>query len=175
MKIKKSDYELMSKIANKLGIIPSKLYTLINFESRWNPKIKNPIAGQTAKGLLQFIDKTARGLGFKSSLDLINKLPTVRLQLIHAVYPYLKKRKPYRNDQDLFMSVFYPKYRYKPSYMPFPKHVQKVNPGIRTPRDYIKMVYKYADKKNNIILYSIVGGVIFLSLGGFRYGRQRKN
>lgn len=171
MKISKSNYVLMSKIANKLGIIPHKLYTLINFESRWNPKIKNPGKGQTARGLIQIIDSTARGLGYKNSLDLVTKLPTVKLQLLHAVYPYLKKKAPFRSDQDLFMSVFYPAYRYKSSYLPFPKYVQKLNPGIVTPRDYIKLVYKYASKKNNIILYSIIGGFIILSLGGI-HGRK---
>jgi len=49
MKIKKSDFDLLVKIANKLGILPNKLYTLINFESRWRPKAQNPLS--SAKGL----------------------------------------------------------------------------------------------------------------------------
>jgi len=127
-------------VAGKLGIKPKSLRMLINFESRFNPKIKNPYS--SARGLIQFTNRTARSLGFADSLDLVNSYPTVSGQLVSPVYRYLKQFKPFPNEQSLFMAVFYPKYRNVSPYKQFPEFVQAVNPNIKTPADYIKKVYK---------------------------------
>lgn len=126
-------------VADKLGIKPKSLEMLINFESRFNPKIKNPYS--SARGLIQFTDSTAQRLGFNNSLDLVSKYPTVSGQLANPVYRYLRQFKPFPNEQSLFMAVFYPKYRNVSPYKQFPKSVQAVNPNIKTPSDYIKKVY----------------------------------
>lgn len=134
-----SENAALNLISSKLGVSPLKLKYLIEFESKWNPLIKNPYS--SARGLIQFVDKTARGLGYSSSLDLVNKNPSRVEQLLGPVYNYLKKYKPFINDQSLFMAVFYPVARYWPGNKLFPSYVQKVNPGIKTPNDYVRKVY----------------------------------
>ncbi len=129
----------LREVAYSLGVNPVKLQYLIQFESKWNPKIKNPFS--SARGLIQFTDRTAINMGFNNSLDLVNKYPDRESQLRGPVYNYLKKYKPFPTDKSLFMSVFYPVARYWPGNKTFPKYVQKVNPGIRTPNDYIRKVY----------------------------------
>lgn len=132
--------QALINVSNRLGIQPGTLDMLIEFESKWNPKAANPYS--SAKGLIQFIDKTARGLGFASSQHLVNSFPTVVGQLRGPVYRYLVKHKPFSTDQSLFMAVFYPKAKTWPLHKEFPQYVQKVNPGIRTVNDYMQKVYK---------------------------------
>ncbi len=134
-KVKKA----IKDVSNSLGVSPLKLQYLIQFESKWNPTIKNPYS--SARGLIQFTDGTARNMGFAGSLDLVNKYPDIENQLRGPVFKYLNKYKPFRNDQSLFMSVFYPVARNWPPNKEFPLYVQKVNPGIRTPGDYVRKVY----------------------------------
>lgn len=132
--------KLFTEISAKLGVSERDLSGLIEFESGWDPKAKNPHS--SARGLLQFIDSTSRGLGYLSSKDLVKKLPTVDLQLRYAVLPYLLPYSPFYTIQSLHMAVFYPKARFWPETRAFPSYVQKVNPGIRTPLDYMQMVYR---------------------------------
>ena len=141
MKIKnlsKNEVVSIANIANKLNVPYMWLYQLIKFESGFNPKIKNPLSSAT--GLIQFIDSTAQSLGFNNSAHLVNKLPGVVSQMNGAVYPYLKKFMPFESKQSLYLSVFYPKYRNEPANKEFPLHVQKVNPGIVTVKDYVDFV-----------------------------------
>jgi soluble lytic murein transglycosylase-like protein len=77
---------------------------------------------------------------------IVSKFPTRAAQLKTPVYDYLvkeHKRLPYNGtDQDLYMAVFYPAYRRKPSTTAFPSNVQKANPGIKSPQDYVNLVNK---------------------------------
>lgn len=134
------DRGALIRVSSSLGIPPKKLYILIQFESKWNPQALNKISG--ARGLIQFMPKTARSMGYSNSLDLVRKHPTIKSQLEGPVYDYLKQYKPYKGDQSLFFAVFYPKARSWPIYKSFPKYVQDVNPGIRTPADYMRKVYR---------------------------------
>ena len=155
--------KILNSVADRLGIDPKMLWALIQFESGWNPRAKNPFS--TAKGLIQFIDSTAVGLGFRSSQDLIDKLPTADLQLVHAVLPYLSKYKPFITRQSLYMAVFYPDAMYWPELKRFSKRVQEDNPGIKTPYDYMVLVYKRLSLRYiPRLLYLGLGGVILLSL-----------
>lgn len=124
--------------ALKLGINKKWLYDLINFESRFRPLVKNPYG--SARGLIQFIDSTARGMGYDGSLDLVTTHPTIESQLLGPVYQYLNQFKPFPTEQSLYMSVFYPKARNWHPYRAFPLHVRKVNPGIVTVNDYVRKV-----------------------------------
>jgi hypothetical protein len=82
--------EALSKLASLLGANKQDLYDVIQFESGWNPQISN-MRGSTAKGLIQFVDNTARDLKyvdeygsvkkFTSSQDLIARNPTIEDQL----------------------------------------------------------------------------------------------
>ena len=135
---KKQD-NILNSVANKLGVPVKKLWGLIQFESGWNPSAKNPYS--SARGLIQFVDKTAQSLGYLNSLDLIIKNPTIESQLLGPVYNYLKKYVPYDTDQALFMAVFYPVAMRWPESKHFPDWVKRVNPGINTPLDYMNKVY----------------------------------
>lgn len=137
MKLTQRENELFQTIALQLGVDSNNLYKLINFESGWNPKAKNPLS--SARGLIQFTDKTATGLGYSDSLDLVNKNPSIVSQL-PIVKRYLDQFKPFIGKQDLYMSVFYPAARKINPYKDLPLFVQKVNPGIRTVQDYIDKV-----------------------------------
>jgi len=132
-----SNLNLLNDIAIRLGIPYENLYNLIKFESGFNPLIKNP--NSSARGLIQFIDSTAQSLGFKDSLDLVTKNPTIQQQL-PIVQKYLEQFYPFDGKQSLYLSVFYPKYRNVEPDTPFPENVQRVNPGIKTPADYIRKV-----------------------------------
>lgn len=128
------EVQLLNEMANRLGVTYQDLYSLISFESGFNPLIKNP--NSSARGLIQFIDSTARSLGYLNSLDLVSRHPTVISQL-PVVEKYLQQFKPFSGKQSLYLSVFYPKYRNVDPLTEFPDSVKAVNPGIRTPADYI--------------------------------------
>lgn len=132
-----SERAYLQIIANNLGVNSSDLEKLIKFESGFNPKAKNPYS--SARGLLQFTDRTAVSLGFKNSADLVKKHPTVLSQL-SVVERYLSQFKPFYGKQSLYMSVFYPAARNWLSSREFPLSVQAVNPGIKTPADYVRKV-----------------------------------
>lgn len=133
---------LVEIVAHNLGIENAEwLKDLIWFESRNDVFARNTEEGQTAKGLVQFIDSTARELGYTSSSDLIAKNPTFEQQM-KEVEKYLRGKGPFegKGKQYLYMSVFYPKYKnVKPSKI-FPGYVQDKNPGIETVQDYLDKV-----------------------------------
>ena len=159
---------ILNNISKQFEILPGDLYSLINFESKWNPTAANPYS--TAKGLIQFIDSTANDLGYINSQDLINKNPTILDQLQKPVYDYLKKFAPYNySKQKLYMSVFYPKYMNVDINTQFPDSVKSVNPGIQTVQDYIQLVDR--NRGSEIIL---TGSTIFLLLALFFILKKRQ-
>lgn len=164
MMLSTADRRALDQTAARLGVGSNKLKALIQFESRFNPTIKNPYS--SARGLIQFVDSTARRLGYNSSADLVSKHPTVRSQLEGPVYAYLKQFKPFPTDQSLFMSVFYPKARLWPAGKQFSKAIQKVNPGIRTPGDYTKKVYMRAGLTYvpPVLILLGVSGILYITL-----------
>jgi hypothetical protein len=138
-KLTDSEKTTLEDIAALLGTSPDWLYSLIDFESKWNPAAKNPYS--SAIGLIQFTDSTARGLGYKNALDLVRINPSRLEQLKGPVYRYLRLYAPFPTQQSLLMAVFYPKYRNVAPDTLFPESVLAVNRGIKTPADYIKKVF----------------------------------
>lgn len=161
MPLSAKNQKALNDVARKLGIPSRRLYALISFESNFNPKAINPKS--RAAGLIQFMPKTAKGMGYVDQYDLIQKFPTISSQLAGPVYDYLKRYKPYFGDQSLFMAVFYPKARTWPAYRAFPAYVRKANPGINNPGDYTKMVYRKAKLTYIPPLLILIGitGVIY--------------
>lgn len=161
------------QVSGKLGVKPESLYILINFESRWRPYAKNPLSG--AMGLIQFTNKTSRGMGYRSAYDLVSKYPTIEQQLKYPVYEYLRKFKPFPNERSLFLAVFYPVGRNKPDWYILPKIYRDLNPGIITIGDYIRKV-----KGTNLTSmkpYLILGiGILYLLFrkGGI-HGSKKKS
>lgn len=163
------DYHTFHSVASKLRIKnPEWLVDLVNFESGFNPKATN-LAGSGAKGLIQFMPPTARGLGYADSQDLINKHPTIKSQLEGPVYRYLKPYAPFNTEAELYLAVFLPVARKYPTSTPFSKiyndHYgssgpsrykvfERQNPGIKTPQDYINFV-----KKKKVVRIVVKGGI----------------
>lgn len=155
-------------VARKIGTRPEWLDALINFETAgtYNPRIKNPHS--SARGLIQFIDSTARSeFGVSDSLALVNKYPDFESQMYNAVLPYLKKYAPYPTKQKLYMAVFYPKYMNVAPDTPFPESVRKVNRGISTPQDYINFVDRRV--KNPLLPKSLLPILLILGIGGVSF------
>lgn len=156
MTLSQSQSNALYFTAAKLSVTnPTDLADLINFESGWNPLAKNPQS--SARGLIQFMDATAKDLGYSSSLDLVQKNPAIEDQLEGPVYQYLKRYAPYGTDRHkLFMAVIYPAAAKYPSSTPFKtiftdrfglvdgalKYAEFIdkNPGIVTPAAYAEKV-----------------------------------
>ena len=137
-------------VARELGVEPVLLAALIEFESRWNPQAKNPRS--SARGLIQFMDATARGMGYDGSDDLIASHPDTVSQLRCCVRDYLAPQRPFRDEppalpgQSLFLAVFYPAARRWHPDRKFSARVRAANPGIVTVRDYVDHVMRRAGR-----------------------------
>ncbi len=157
----------LKEVSASLEINPNDLYKLIDFETSgsWNPLIKNP--NSSARGLLQFTDKTAQSLGYKDSLDLVTKNNSIESQLYFPVLQYLSKFKPFPTKQSLYMSVFYPVARKWSLNTEFPDTVKSVNPGIKTVADYINKVEKktVAGIPGGLLSLMVIATLFFLSKG----------
>lgn len=156
---------VIKETADKLEIKnPKWLENLIAFETggTFSPDAKNPYS--SARGLIQFIDKTALGMGYDSSMDLVLKNPTFEKQMRGPVTDYLKPYSPFNSEYELYMAVFFPLARRYPPTTKFKKMFQdtasstvsakaryesfsKANPGIKTPLDYVNLVKKKAGDK----------------------------
>lgn len=153
-------------VSRKLGVPASWLFALIAFESKWNPKQTVSGGKTSAKGLIQFIDSTAKDLGYDNSQDLITKNPTIVQQLNGPVYDYLSKKMPFSSFEDLLASVFYPEARTYPNWStPLPPKVQAVNPGIVSISDYSKLVKKRAAQYGVVIVGVDIGALALLVVG----------
>lgn len=163
--IEKKIAKALQEVSASLGIDPNDLYRIIDFESKWNPQAKNP--NSSARGLLQFTDKTAQTLGYTDSLDLVTKNKSIESQLYFPVLQYLTKFKPFPNKQSLYMAVFYPTARNWPLNKEFPDTVKKVNPGIVTVADYINKIDKktVAGLSGGLLSLMVIGLLLFFSKG----------
>jgi len=160
IQLTENELGILDAIAMQLQVDTDDLFKLIKFESKWNPQAKNPFS--SARGLIQFTDSTARALGFENSLDLVNKNPTISDQL-PIVKRYLDQFKPFANKQELYLSVFYPKWRkFKPS-TPFPASVIRVNPGINVIADYVNKVEGIAGNALATIAMIVTGFFFYIT------------
>ena len=142
----------LSFVCKRVEVEPYLLAALIEFESSWQPLIKNRLS--SARGLIQFMDRTAHRLGYadpkapseKPWLDasrvLLEAHPDTVSQLLCPVLRYLYPMKPFPTDQSLFMAVFYPAYRKVDPGTPFPERVRRSNQGIITVNDYLQKVWR---------------------------------
>jgi hypothetical protein len=164
--------EALNQAAKALGIPADWLDKLIAFESGWNPVAMNPKT--SAKGLIQFVDSVARELGYTNSYDLIMKNQDAGKQLRGPVVEYLQKYAPYPTKQSLYMAVIYPAARYWDANKLFPPVTQNgkkvsfdtLNPGIKTPLDYINKVEGIKVKVASAISATLllIGSVVYLMM-----------
>lgn len=164
--------QALSQVAEEVGTNKESLVKLIEFESGFNPRAKNP--DSSARGLIQFLDKTAEGLGYKDSLSLVNANPTIEQQLLGPVKDYLITRGPFETEQSLFMAVFYPAAKYWDAEQEFPQWVQDANPGIKTPSDYMDKVNKNIGFKMVNLPVGIITGAGLILFAGAMFSLFRK-
>jgi hypothetical protein len=103
-------------------------------------------------------------MGYDNSYDLVLQNPTIESQLIGPVREYLAKYGPFNNDQELYMSVFFPAAMTWPPAREFPDYVQRVNPGIRTVQDYVRKVNKEVDKGRIFIAVAAIAGILLYTI-----------
>jgi hypothetical protein len=124
-------------IAFRLGVDGSWLAALIWFESKFKPAQKGP---GTAYGLGQFTAIALQELGVtRAQLEAMGFDEQMELLYRHLT----ARKKQATNLVDFVMIHFYPKAFGKPD-MTFPAWVTEANPGIRTPRDYVKKMVAQA-------------------------------
>ena len=125
-------------MGRELGVDPAWIANVIQFESRWNPQAVNRFSG--ASGLIQFMPKTAKGLG--------TTVEAIRTMTAAQQWPYVRAyfsrfRGRLRSQADVFMAVSYPAAVGRPGYR-FPARVSAVNPGIFTADDYARKALRVA-------------------------------
>jgi hypothetical protein len=155
----------ISAVAKKLNVPAEWLFNLLRFESGFDPAAKNPRS--SARGLIQFTNSTAQNFGFDDSAALVRQYPDFSRQLEKAVYPYLRNFAPFPTRQALYMSVFYPAFRYVSPDTFFSPDIRAVNPGIARVQDYIDRVDGRAIKNASGLLALVALGfaVYFLTKG----------
>jgi hypothetical protein len=149
------------RVSNSVGIHPSWLANVVNFESGGNPQARNPYSSAT--GLIQFIKSTASRLG--TSVDALYGMSgTEQMAYVERYFAPYKGR--LSSQEDVYMAVFYPKAIGNPDYR-FPASVLAVNPGIYTPRDYAEK----ANRKAALSPYvgDVVAGGLLTAYGAAPY------
>jgi hypothetical protein len=101
------------KICTNLGIPPDYLMSCMAFETgeTFKPDIKNA-AGSGAVGLIQFMPRTAKGLG--TSTDSLSKMTAVK-QLDYVEKYFHPKKSKLKTLEDVYMAILYPAAIGKPS------------------------------------------------------------
>ena len=174
MKFRQPDIDALNSTAADLKIPVAWLVALINFETAgtFDPLVKNPLS--SARGLIQFTNATASRLGYRDSLELVTRNPSISSQLRGPVLQYLKPMGPFRDKQDFVFSVFLPKYRTAPlsAKIVFQDALQqsnfsKSNPGIVTVGDYFAKLERAFERASGKFPAAIGAGIVaILLLGG---------
>lgn len=160
-KLTANEFKALETAAAAVGVPTDWLYNIIRLESGWNPAIEN--TKTRAKGLIQFMPDTARGLGYKDQFDLYAKHPTRESQLLGPVIKYLNQWKPFSSEQSFYMSVLYPALRFKPADTILPANVQKYNPGLVTIADYVRKIKRLPAAGSA----AVAGVILLIGLTGF--------
>ena len=93
----------LQAIAERLQTQPAWLLNLMASESLFNPAARNPLPGQTASGLLQFIEATARRMG--TTTEAIRRMgPVEQLRLVEQYLVPFRGR--LNKLADVYLAVF---------------------------------------------------------------------
>ena len=82
-----AEAEALGTASSKLKVANDSLYKLVNFESGWDPQAENPYSG--ARGLVQFMPKTAKGMGFAAMAGILPLL------LVAGIVYFIMKKQGY--------------------------------------------------------------------------------
>jgi hypothetical protein len=92
----------LQAVAGRLETEPAWLLNVIAFESLFDPRARNPLPGQTASGLLQIIEGTARRLG--TTTEAIRRMsPLDQLRLVERYLAPFRGR--LKTLPDVYMAV----------------------------------------------------------------------
>ena len=146
LNLNNSQRDSLVSIANELEVPSLWLERIIKYESGGDPLVKNPYS--SARGLIQFMDATAKDMGFIDSLNLVQEYPTFETQLEEPVFEYFKRYAPFKNEAEFYLAVFYPALRKKDLNYIFPSSIQEPNTlningvkyPIKTPAHYVAYV-----------------------------------
>lgn len=126
-------------LGRQIGADPAWIANVINAESAFNPQARNPTSGAT--GLIQFMPKTAEGLG--TSTAALAKMNAG--QQFAFVAEYLRRFKGrLRAQSDVVMAVFYPAAIGKPDDWAFPAKVVEQNPTLPTVGAVVAQVLRHS-------------------------------
>ncbi len=93
----------LQAIAERLKIQPEWILNVMACESLLNPSARNSLPGQTASGLLQFIEATAQSMGTTTAA--IRRMnPVEQLQLVERYFTPFRGR--LKNMADVYTTVF---------------------------------------------------------------------
>jgi hypothetical protein len=93
----------LQAIAKRLKTEPAWLLNVMASESSFNPAARNGLPGQTATGLLQFIEDTARGMG--TTTEAIRRIgPVDQLRLVEKYLTPFRGR--LNSLADVYLAVF---------------------------------------------------------------------
>src|SRR5687767_11964368 len=97
--------EKVQLMGKALQVDPDYLMAVMYHESKLDSTIKNPTPGSTATGLIQFVERTAKGLGTTTAA--LRQMSNV--QQLEYVYGHLKPFAGKMNDlTETYFAVFYP-------------------------------------------------------------------
>ncbi len=130
--------QAIRELSSYLDVPESWVIEIIQKESGWNPQAKNP--NSSARGLIQFMDATARDAGYNDSLDLVNTHSSIVDQLNYPVKQYFSRYKPFKTNAEFYLSVFYPALRKSGYSSRFSDSIIKSNPRVITPAHYVAYV-----------------------------------
>jgi len=110
------------EIGKKLEVDPNFLMAVMSFESRIDPKARNPLS--TATGLIQFMKATAEDLGTSTSA-LLRMSDIQQLDFVETYFQKrIRERGPLKTIEDVYMAVLFPALVGKPN-----NHVFASNSG----------------------------------------------
>ena len=93
----------LQAVAERLQTQPAWLLNVMASESLFNPAARNPLPGQTASGLLQFIEATARRMG--TTTEVIRRMsPAEQLRLVERYLTPFRGR--LNSLADVYLAVF---------------------------------------------------------------------
>jgi hypothetical protein len=93
----------LQAIAKRLDTEPAWLLNIMASESLFNPKARNGLPGQTAAGLLQFVERTAQSMG--TTTEVIRRMsPVEQLRLVEKYLTPFRGR--LNSLADVYLAVF---------------------------------------------------------------------
>ena len=139
--------KIITAVAAKLNVPNTWLDAVVRNESGYRTSIANPAEASSAKGLIQFIDKTAQWLGYASSQELVDQNEDFATQMWGPVLKYFQHYAPYDSLYEFSMAPFLPAMKNKPPNTRLPDWAIKANtvggvPLFTVTGDYEKLLLK---------------------------------